>query len=483
MRMRRALALLCALFCIWSSLFSAVFAVEIPPDLDDLDIDPWGDLGLIQETPEPTSTASIGEPVQMDPVELEPAGEGGIVPNSIFPGSSTYYLSTWGVSSYQLFNGQEKKNYLSFSVPSSETYYSTNDIVRLRNGSLLENVFSSSVTPGTYNLGFFSGPFAGMSIRQNKVVSGGIYQSIVLSGSVKAALTFSGFSDNQYDYLPNIDGSIIPVDGYFTVNDIVFSSIFYPDSSGIFRFDDVFIDITSLTDETISSIGFLFEFSDGTHIIKSVPVQTNNEFYSFYGFLFDDSNLSLSWRKESGSTSADDQKRHEETKGLLGTIISWLTSIRDSIGSVFTAIIELPGRIATALIEGIKSLFIPDQEDVENLKDQYETLLSTRLGFIWQAGEWITSFGSNLLSALSGGSEAEFVFPGVGFDMNGEHYQLIEQQTVDFDANGIVTVIRPFVGTIVALVVVAACVNLFHDMVGALISGKSYFDFLKGGGG
>lgn len=78
MRMRRALAWLCALFCIWSSLFSAAFAVEIPPDLDDLGIDPWGDLGLIQETPEPTSTVPIGEPDQLDPVELEPEEEGGV---------------------------------------------------------------------------------------------------------------------------------------------------------------------------------------------------------------------------------------------------------------------------------------------------------------------------------------------------------------------------------------------------------------------
>ena len=49
----------------------------------------------------------------------------------------------------------------------------------------------------------------------------------------------------------------------------------------------------------------------------------------------------------------------EETKGLLGTIIGWLTSIRDTIGSVFTAIVELPGKIAIAFIDGLKYLFIP----------------------------------------------------------------------------------------------------------------------------
>lgn len=165
----------------------------------------------------------------------------------------------------------------------------------------------------------------------------------------------------------------------------------------------------------------------------------------------------------------------EVTHGLLGSII-------EAIKGIFTAIVELPGKIASAILDGLKGLFVPSAEEITAIKESYEDLLSERLGFIWQAGEWITSFGSDLLSALSGGAEAEFLFPGVGFDMNGEHYQLIEEQAVDFDSNGIVTVIRPFVGTIVAFVVVIACVNLFHDMVAALISGKNYFDFLKGGG-
>ena len=159
-----------------------------------------------------------------------------------------------------------------------------------------------------------------------------------------------------------------------------------------------------------------------------------------------------------------------------------LRTIVDTIKGVLTAIVELPGKIVSGILDGLKALFVPTEQDLQGLKSKYEALLSERLGFIWQAGEWITGFGSEILSAVTSGAEAEFVFPGVGFDMNGEHYQLIEKQTVDFGSNGIVEVIQPFTGTVVAFIVVIACVNLFHDMVAALISGKSYFDFLKGGG-
>lgn len=43
--------------------------------------------------------------------------------------------------------------------------------------------------------------------------------------------------------------------------------------------------------------------------------------------------------------------------------------------------------------------------------------------------------------------------------------------------------LRPVLGTIVAFVSVIAFVNMSFSMVAALISGVSYFDFLKSGKG
>ena len=478
MRMRRALALLCALFCIWSSLFSAAFAVEIPPDLDDLDIDPWGDLGLIRETPEPTPTAPIGEPALQDPVELEPAGEGGISFYSVNPSQSVYYYVANGV---QLGTS-------SVSYPDSNTHFidwpgnptqPTFPSNPLPFNGLLKSGALKCDQAGTWRYGPVITSSSYFSVSQITDISAIDTPAIRLSGTVLFYLPYSIYtSDKRYLY---------PTGVQISVNNMPFGDIITPNDDHSFTFSETTIDISSFGSTKVVNVGFRFYFQE-----QSRPFSVSFSGYqsgrtmpwSCYLF-YNDASVKWSFLKEipNGPSADQSAQQHEETKGLLNSIIAFLQSIINGIGNIGTAIVELPGRIATALIEGIKSLFIPDQEDVENLKDQYETLLSTRLGFIWQAGEWIISFGSDLLSALSGGSEAEFVFPGVGFDMNGEHYQLIAEQTVDFDANGIVTVIRPFVGTIVALVVVAACVNLFHDMVGALISGKSYFDFLKGGGG
>lgn len=478
MRMRRALALLCALFCIWSSLFSAAFAVDT---LEDLEIDPWGDLGLIQETPEPTPTAPIGEPAFQDPVELEPAGEGGSPILRSLPSSTLRFSMGSGAYFYYSNSGTVRP---SASGTSSSSTFSAYSALAQTNGYFSFNFPAASNS--------YYSAFIPVNLPVNE------YESITLNGYLSSYVTAYISNNGGYRGYCTPDYVGVYINGSRIGDYVYLSKVQINPSTTIdaFVFKKAVYNISShYNGAAITSVELRFFSSTGTTTINHTITSSESGKYVNFDYYFSSSNLGISQQKldlsgvgggaddNPGSTAEQDQQRHEETKGLLNSIIAFLQSIINGIGNIATAIAQLPGKIANLIIEGIKSLFIPSEDDLNGLKDQYEALLSERLGFIWQAGEWITSFGSDLLSALSGGSEAEFVFPGVGFDMNGEHYQLIEQQTVDFDSNGIVTVIRPFVGTIVALVVVAACVNLFHDMVGALISGKSYFDFLKGGGG
>lgn len=470
MRMRRVLALLFALFCIWSSLFSAAFAVEIPPDLDDLDIDPWGDLGLIQETPEPAPTAPIGEPALQDPVELEPAGEGESF-FSLYPDGSSYAVS-FPVSG------------MGYEIFSSSGSLTSSGVLASKSGLSSGSSYLSTFTLNSSSYArLFANSGSHFDVSQGVNIPKDLSSFVMVSGGVSCYFAFIANEISPGQGIHHYPIGFYPTSAQLTINQVPVGKKYVSDSSGHFSFDEL-IDLSQFSGLDILKVGVRYFYDTPVYYqpFSSLPWPSGG-YAHYYLFHSEDSDFSIDFRKSDTSSVVDDERRHEETKGLLATIIEWLTSIRDGIVNVGTAIAQLPGKIANLIIDGIKSLFIPSEEDLNGLKDQYEALLSERLGFIWQAGEWITSFGSDLLSALSGGSEAEFVFPGVGFDMNGEHYQLIAEQTVDFDANGIVTVIRPFVGTIVALVVVAACVNLFHDMVGALISGKSYFDFLKGGGG
>lgn len=167
----------------------------------------------------------------------------------------------------------------------------------------------------------------------------------------------------------------------------------------------------------------------------------------------------------------------EETKGLLGTIIGWLTSIRDTIGSVFTAIVELPGKIAIAFIDGLKSLFIPDEAGLQELKEKYQTLLETKFGFVYQSFQMLGTLFDTVVGAWGDHSDYTFEFPGISFSMQGETFTLVERQTISLD-NELMDVLRGFAGTLVSLICVLALVHSMETLFIAIVSGKNYFDFL-----
>lgn len=57
----------------------------------------------------------------------------------------------------------------------------------------------------------------------------------------------------------------------------------------------------------------------------------------------------------------------DDTSGLLAGIIEWLQNIYDGVTSIVSAILSLPGQIANLIIEGLKTLFIPDQDEISAL--------------------------------------------------------------------------------------------------------------------
>ena len=161
----------------------------------------------------------------------------------------------------------------------------------------------------------------------------------------------------------------------------------------------------------------------------------------------------------------------DPTVGLLSSIIGFLQNI-------ISAITALPGRIASAILDGLQSLFVPSQEDFSTLKANYETLLSERLGFIYQGFEWVVDFATTFLGSMQSAGSYSFTFPGVSVPMNGQTYTIIPETAVSLE-NGVMAVLRPILGTIISFVSVIAFSNSAFDMVTALISGASYFEYLR----
>lgn len=78
----------------------------------------------------------------------------------------------------------------------------------------------------------------------------------------------------------------------------------------------------------------------------------------------------------------------ESTNSLLDNIIGWLSDIKDSI-------VNLPQLIWGYISDGLKSLFIPTEEEMTAIKTDWENLFRERFGALYEAGEIISMFMDN----------------------------------------------------------------------------------------
>lgn len=217
------------------------------------------------------------------------------------------------------------------------------------------------------------------------------------------------------------------------------------------------VDVT-FPEQTISSVRFIVEFSSCSKNTAGSQVR----------YLMLGSKTTLRW---DGANVESEQVGEildgvNQTNGLLSNVIS-------TLGSVINAITDLPGKI----IEGIKGLFVPTQQDLEEINAKWNTLLEKKLGFVWQAGTEVVNLASGIKSALEGGETYAFVFPGISFPYDGEELVILSETPVDMN-NAVMDVLRPVLCTITTIVCVTAFVNMSESMLMAIVSGASYFQFL-----
>lgn len=285
-------------------------------------------------------------------------------------------------------------------------------------------------------------------------------QSIDILGSLTAQVNVGYFA---------VGGGIISSDYSYHANsvDLLIDGAPVGDSQSLGSVDWTYL--LSKGHPTVTSIGFRFYFG---------PIGKNTTVPSYPGraLLFDfESELEIN--------------DFNTQQGLFASLFQWLADIRDGItgvassiasgfGNVINAITSLPGLI----VDGIRNLFIPSQQDLETLKANYETMLEEKLGFVWQVGDWLTSFANTMISAFTGGTSYTFEFPGISFSMSGETHEIVPAQTVSLE-NAFMSVMRPVLGTAVSFICIIAFIRLGEHMLTAVVSGASYFEFLKGDGG
>lgn len=425
--MRKLRALSCVLLACFISCATLGSAFASGILIDDLPIDPWGDLEDVEkyEPPEPT------DPVFSDPYEKPPVEQ---PPNNAFfslDDTNPVRFITWS-------DGVE----VSFS----------------------ENTGFLSITAGT---GEFSVTNKSVVLYQKSgmPISGAVGMQIA-RGTTFDYIATVNYSDEAYE---SFDFSGVGSVSFQAIKDPASTDFFYPDqiqllingepfgdavtiseADGTFAFPAVTYDIT----EDVYTLGYRIKFN--MNHANTASLSSTGSVIDFVMF-FDDSGVFT-------FTQVVDEP---EYNGLLDTIIGWLTNIWNGIKN-----------IPQDILGGIKTLFVPDQEDIEEIKQMYSALLEERLGFVYEAFVMLDETFEDMKSAFKSGNDYTFTFPGIAFPMNGEMVTIIEEQEINMD-NKFMDTVRPVFGTIACLFSVAGVVRSSADMVIAIISGVSPFAFYR----
>lgn len=146
------------------------------------------------------------------------------------------------------------------------------------------------------------------------------------------------------------------------------------------------------------------------------------------------------------------QQQHEETKGLLGSIIDGILSI--------------PGKIIDLLSDLLKSLFVPDDTFIQTWVNDLQSWFEDKFGILALPFTFLTTLIGAFSSAVSG--DVSLVFPGI--EIMG--HEVWADQTVDMASilqpfEVIVTAIRMALGVVLLGAFVHYLQALYDRVLGA----------------
>jgi len=431
------------LLCItYSITFGATSANATYKTLDDLPIDPIGDLEKFKEQLPDFSGGLIPVLPEREPVEVVPE-----LPLPEQPGGM------------MLFSMNDYDNLRSFTVRHGSIrygnrydagYYETleeGDVLSFtsKNGTTaIDVVDGRQRAAATY--GYIE---AGTAVDIEVPFEAPAGRVLLMSGSGSMGLQASAHVISPFMYPDSV--SII-------INGQPVSSPVQLGDMGVFAFSDGEYKL----DTEVETIGYRFVF-DTAKTVKIDPSGGDLVYTTSYGLL-------LSFNDQ---TTWEFAEQEPEYNGLLNTIVGWLRNMWD-------AIVSLPANIANLILDGLSALFLPNAVDILAIEEQFSVLFEERFGFIYQSFAIIYELFNNLVDTLGNVISYEFVFPGISVPMNGEMFVLVEETVVSLD-NPVMDVVRPVCGTVVCFISVIGLFNSMFELFIAFLSGVSYFGYLKRG--
>lgn len=427
------------LFCITFGIISGQTSASALY-LVDSDIDPWGDLEDVKNPPivEPEYVFIPDQSAGMDYVGEDP----GIALLSLNDEDGARYIKMTGSIRFGF-------------TSSSSTAMTNSQIIKTYDGpgSYSVSSYSQSTTIKNNYLDIVAGTYIDWSAPVEYASEEGatLDMSGAISFSVLAPITYAEVSGGTM-----ITAGIMayPDTVQLLVNGSPFGDVYSLNSVGSLTFSDV---VSIPLDSSITRLGYRFTFTNGFN--KITADATNDGKRGVFFNISDDAIFSHVVAPEDPVYN-----------GILEAIVGWLSNL-------FDAIVNLPVRIVDGLLDGLKGLFVPSEADVTALKDKYDTLLRDRLGFIYQGFDATVDGIQTIVAGMEAADEYSFTVPEISFTLNGEKMVILEETPVSLD-NAAMDTLRGLFGTAVCVICVGAWLSMAFDMVVALISGISYFEFL-----
>lgn len=168
--------------------------------------------------------------------------------------------------------------------------------------------------------------------------------------------------------------------------------------------------------------------------------------------------------------------------GLFNGLFEWLRNILSGITSGFSnvvsAITSLPERIG----EAIKNLFVPTDAQMDELKTNFNGLLESKLGFVYQSISLVDGVFVELFDAVDNPDyNAAFTIPAFpAFEVDGDEVSLWDESiSVDIGENEVVQVVQTLATPFVVGVMIWGFVHSMHDAFYAFVGGQSLFDWVR----
>ena len=174
----------------------------------------------------------------------------------------------------------------------------------------------------------------------------------------------------------------------------------------------------------------------------------------------------------------------DSSKGLLKTIIEYVSNIFSSVSEGFSSLIsnvsslasnlaswfsdlltsisDLPANLWTLISDGLQSLFVPDDDDLTDFKSDVQSLLEERLGVVYQGFSIAHGLFDDVSTTLSSGGDYNYTFPGISITLQGEKYTLVDSQEISLD-NDVMDIFRPILGVFVCLICTLAFCFMLRD--------------------